>query len=316
VEVTLVIPVRDEESSVDALASSICRQVVAPSAVLFVDGGSTDRTVEILRRWADRNPSWRVVETGRATPGRGRNVGIEATSAPWIALADAGMILDEHWLARLIAAARADPDAGVVYGHVEPAHGGFVTRSAVLAYVAPPRLLEHGPVRDGSIACCLLRRDAWVRAGGFPDLRAAEDGIFMRKLVELGVHAAVAPEARVVWQLAPTLRSTFRRFRLYSRVNVDAGQQAYWHHGVARQWLAASPFLVAGLRRRWLVAVPVLALTVRAGRSVARRREGRSLSYVANPARLAGVGAVLLTCDLATFAGWIDAVRGRHRGPS
>jgi glycosyltransferase involved in cell wall biosynthesis len=312
-DVTFVIPVRDEAASIDALAASIDAQVIAPGSVVFVDGGSLDDTVKILRTWTASRPSWTVIEAGPATPGRGRNVGIQHATTKWIALADAGMVLDKYWLARIIEASRENPDAGVVYGHREVSPRGFWGRCCALAYVSAPRRSDRGPVRDRFLACCIVRRDAWERAGGVPDLRAAEDGIFMRRLDADGVKAACAPEARIVSELESTLGAVFRRFRLYSRVNVDAGEQSGWHYGVARQWLVAAPFLFAGVRQRRLLAIPALAFMARAARSIAVRREGRSLLFVANPVRLSGVGVVLLTCDAATFAGWFDAVRGRRR---
>ena len=312
-DVTLVVPLRDEAASIDALAASIADLVIAPAAVVFVDGGSLDNTVEILRPWTATHPSWSVIEAGPATPGRGRNIGIEHASTTWIALADAGMIVDRYWLARLVEAAGEHPDAGLVYGHRDVSPRGFLGRCIALAYVTPARPTDRGPVRDRFIACCLVRRDAWERVGGIPDLRAAEDGIFLRRLEADGVKAVIAPEARVVSELEPTLAVVFRKFRLYSRVNVEAGEQSRWHYGVAAQWLVAAPFLVAGIRRRRLLAIPALAFGARAAKSIAVRREGKPMSFVANPVRLAGVGVVLLTCDAATFAGWLDAVRDRRR---
>jgi glycosyltransferase involved in cell wall biosynthesis len=313
-DVTLVIPVRDEEASIDALAGSIARQVVAPRSVVFVDGGSTDRTAPILEGWVARHPSWRVIDAGPATPGRGRNLGIAAADTAWIALTDAGIELDPHWLERLVEVARHDPAVDVVYGHCEPASSGVVGRCAALAYLQPSRPTARGPVRDGFIASCLLRRSAWAAVGGFPDLRAAEDRIFMRALATAGHRQATAPEATVRWQLQPDLVRTFRRFRTFSRVNVSVGEQRHWHYGVARQYLAAVPFVLLATRRRAWLAVPALGFGARIVRSVLRRREGRPAWWAFDPVRLLGVGAVVLTCDLATFAGWIDAVRdGRRR---
>jgi cellulose synthase/poly-beta-1,6-N-acetylglucosamine synthase-like glycosyltransferase len=311
--VTLVIPVRDEEASVDDLASSIASQAVAPTSVVFVDGGSTDRTAQVLEGWAARYPSWRVLDAGPATPGRARNLGIAAAATEWIALTDAGIELDPHWLERMVDVARHDPSVDVIYGHYEPALGGFISRCASLAYVQPPRQTAHGPVRDRFIASCLLRRSAWEAVGGFPDLRAAEDRIFMRALAAAGRRSATAPEATVAWQLQPNLIGTFRRFLTYARVNVSAGEQRHWHYGVARQYLAAMPFVLLSSRRRAWLAVPALGFVARVVRSILHRREGRPAWWALNPLRLFGVGAVLLTCDLATFAGWLDAARDSRR---
>lgn len=317
-DVTLVVPVRDEEASIDDLAASIAGQAAAPASVVFVDGGSTDGTARVLAEWVVQRPSWRVLDAGPATPGRARNLGVAAAATDWVALADAGIELDPHWLARLVEVARYDPSIDVVYGHHEPAPGGFVSRCAALAYVSPPRRTARGPVREPFIASTLLRRSAWEAAGGFPDLRAAEDRIFMRALAGAGQRSVSAPEATVLWQLQPDLASTFRRFRTYSRVNVSAGEQRYWHYGVARQYLASVPFVVLAARRRAWLAVPAAGFAARVVRSVLLRREGRPVWWALHPGRLAGVAAVLLTCDVATFAGWFDARRdarnARRRG--
>jgi cellulose synthase/poly-beta-1,6-N-acetylglucosamine synthase-like glycosyltransferase len=313
-DVTLVVPVRDEEASIEALATSIAAQAAVPTAVVFVDGGSTDRTAEILGRWVARHPSWRVLAAGPATPGRARNLGVAAATTEWIALTDAGIVLDPHWLRRMVEVARHDPSVDVVYGHCEPDLGGFVSRCAALAYLPPPRRTAHGPVRDGIIASCLVRRSAWAAVGGFPDLRAAEDRLFMRALAAAGHRHATAPEATVTWAVQPGLLGTFRRFRTYSRVNVAIGEQRHWHHGVGRQYLTALPFVLLGTRRRAWLAVPALGFAARTVHSVLRRREGRPVWWAFEPRRLAGVGVVVLTCDLATFAGWVDALRDRRGG--
>jgi glycosyltransferase involved in cell wall biosynthesis len=317
-EVTLVVPVRDEEETVDRLAAQIAAQTVEPAAVLFVDGGSGDGTVARLRGWCDRRPTWRVIEAGDATPGRGRNVGIGAAETPWVALTDAGIDVDPTWLARLVRVAAADPSLDVVWGNYEAAEPvRLFDRVAQLAIVPPPAQTDRGPRRGRTVASSLLRRAAWERVGGFPDLRAAEDGIFVRRLIGDGAREGQAPEASVRWHPPATARQTFRRFRTYSRVNALAGEQRRWHYGVARMYLVASPFAVLALRRpRWAV-VPVAGIVLRSALTVARRREGRGLTWAMHPGRIAGVGAVLLLSDAATFTGWVDATveRLRSRGP-
>ena len=314
-DVTLVIPLRDEQHAVPALVASIERQVRAPDAVIFVDGGSIDDTVALVRTACARHAGWRLIEAGPATPGRGRNVGFEAASTAWVALTDAGVDLDPHWLDRLTRMVAADPDVEIVYGHYEPAIDGFFTACAALAYVAPAGSTGQGPMRPPFIASCLVTRDLWARAGGFPDLRAAEDMLFLRRVRELGARVALAPEAIATWDLQPDLRRTFRRFRTYSKVNVRIGEERSWHYGVARMYLAAAPFVLLGAARRrsWLF-VPLMGLVARAGRSVSERREGRGLLWATNPLRVGSVAAILLTIDAATFAGWAVAIVERRQG--
>lgn len=315
--VSLVVPARDEASSVEVLVRSIHRQTRQPDEVVIVDGGSTDGTPDIVRRLIDNDRRYRLLDGGGSTPGRGRNIGIEAASNPWVALTDAGIELDPHWLDRLVRVVEHDEAVDVVYGSFAAARGSWFERCADLAYVSRLAPSPVGPVRTRFIASCLLRKEAWRRAGGFRDLRAAEDLLFMRRLDELGCRVAFAPEATATWQLQPTPAATFRRFRRYSMHNVLAGQQPYWHHGLARQYFAALVLVVATRAVRRSPA-PLLAAagSARVARTLWRRREGRGVLWVLRPDRFATVAAIMALVDVATFAGWLDARSTRRRGAS
>jgi glycosyltransferase involved in cell wall biosynthesis len=308
VRVSLVIPVRNEAATIGELLETIDAQTRRPDEVVIVDGGSQDDTVARARAKSRDQGTVRVIEAGPATPGRGRNVGIAAAQHEWIALTDAGIRLDPLWLERLLEALARDPSVGVVYGAVEPIVDSFLTRCADLAYVSAPRERAGRLMRGPSIASCLVRKSAWSAAGEFPDLRAAEDLIFMEALAAKGVPVGWAPEAVVRWRLAPTLGATFRRFELYSRHNVWAGRQRYWHYGVARQYALAALVVLAALVAgpAWLLLLP-LGLLARALKSIGQRRPGRRFWSALAPSQVAGVMALLLVLDAATFAGWLRA---------
>lgn len=57
----LITPARDEEQFAEVTLQSIADQVEPPSLWIVVDDGSTDRTLEILRRWQGKLPYLRVV---------------------------------------------------------------------------------------------------------------------------------------------------------------------------------------------------------------------------------------------------------------
>jgi glycosyltransferase involved in cell wall biosynthesis len=310
--VSLVVPVRDEEASVGELLAGITAQTRRPDETVIVDGGSRDATLTRLRDAAARDSSLRVVEAGEATPGRGRNVGIAAASHDWIALTDAGNRLEPDWLERLVEVVRRDPSVEVVYGNFEPAEETFFESCAALAYPPPKQEREGGRIRGPFIASSLLRREVWRKVGGFPDLRAAEDLMFMDEIERRGFKIVWEPRATVWWQLRPTLASTFRKFVLYSRHNVWAGRARHWHYGVARQYALILPFAaLAVAHSAWWLVVPALWLAARTARSIERRREGARLRRAYNPARFCGVMLILLTIDAATFIGWAQALLSR-----
>lgn len=311
--VSLVVPVRDEAATIDQLLSSLARQTRQPDEIVFVDGGSCDETVARLREAAaESSCTIRVVEAGEATPGRGRNVGISAATNDWIALTDAGNRLEPDWLERLVEVVETDPAVEVVYGNFEPATDTFFESCAALAYPPPKQERPEGRMRTPFIASSLLRREVWQKVGGFPDLRAAEDLIFMEEIARRGFRVAWTPRATVHWQLRPTLAATFRKFVLYSRHNVWAGRARHWHYGVARQYAVVFVFvLLAAAHSAWWLAGVALWLAARTFRSIERRREGLRLRRAYNPARFFGVMLIILTIDAATFVGWAQALLHR-----
>ena len=302
--VSLVIPVRNEAGTISDLLASIHGQTFRAREVIFVDGGSVDDTVQILREAAGENSFLRVLEAKDATPGRGRNIGIEAASNDWIALADAGVWLEPTWLQYLVAEVERNPSVDVVFGAYEAQTPAFFQECAAAAYVAPKQQRPGGRMRGPFIASSLLRRSLWRTVGGFPDLRAAEDLIFMKRCQQLG-KIAWAPLAVVRWQIQPSLKSTYRRFALYSYHNVLAGHQRYWHYGIARKYLVALliVILAAAHSRVWLFVL-LLAAVARAAKAIWKYDENCRIAWLFNPARLMLVGTILAVIDLATFVGW------------
>jgi glycosyltransferase involved in cell wall biosynthesis len=307
--ISLVVPVRDEAASIRMLLDSLSAQTRQPEEMVFVDGGSRDDTVGLLRAARESDERIRIIEATEASPGRGRNLGIEAARHEWVALTDAGIRLEPTWLERLAEVARRDPSVAVVYGNYEPLTVSFFERCAALSYPPPKQERQGGRMRGPSTASMLLRRDAWQMVGGFPDLRAAEDLIFMERLSAGGFKEGWSPGATAWWQLQPGLWRTFRKFVTYSRHNVWAGRQWDWHYGVARKYILMMPFLLLALAHSpWWLVVPLLITLARVAKSIWQRREGRGLLWLLNPAQFLGVAVILLTIDAATFIGWAQAL--------
>jgi glycosyltransferase involved in cell wall biosynthesis len=305
IRLSLVIPVRNEENSIKTLLESVGLQTFAPDEIIIVDGGSTDATVAIVERLAAADTSIKLIRTDGATPGKGRNLGIAAARNEWIALTDAGIILEPEWLERLI---DASVDSDIVYGDFAPLIGSSFDKSAAISYVAAAR---PGLIRGRSIASCLLRKDAWTAVGGFPDLRAAEDLLFMDALEAGGFRIVETTLAMVKWQLRSGWRSTFTKFVIYSQNNVWAGKQSSWQHAVARQYAAMLIFALASVLFSWLwiLAIPIW-LGARTGKRILSHRYEFGVLTLFDPLVFIRVLLMGLTIDLAMFWGWVRAIAG------
>ena len=81
-KVSLVVPLKDEEKTAQALIDSIGAQTLLPDDVIFVDGGSRDRTKLVIKENIDKVPyELRLIETQKAYPGEARNIGIKESVA-------------------------------------------------------------------------------------------------------------------------------------------------------------------------------------------------------------------------------------------
>ena len=311
-EVSLVIPVRDEAASIEQLLASIGAQTHEPDEVVIVDGGSRDGTLKILREARANNPKLRVIEASKATPGLGRNIGIANARHEWIALTDGGIRLDPQWLARLVEIAQSQPELKIICGNFEPEIDSFFKECASIAYVPPKTPTNHGSVRGPFIASSLVKREAWYSVGGFPDLRASEDLIFFDEIENKGHKMGWAPGAVVYWELRTTLWRTLSRFVSFSSANVWAGQKRRWHYVVLGYYLVSLPFVaLAAFMSAWWLLVPMVIQLARVGKNIWLNREGRGFFWVLNPLRFAYVLLITMAIDLATFAGWLIALLKR-----
>lgn len=301
-KISLVIPVRDEAATIPTLLESIGRQTFPPDETVIVDGGSTDETVAVVERLAQGRDDIRLVKTDGATPGRGRNLGIEAARNEWIALTDAGIKLEDDWLEML---AEAAPDADFVFGNFAPVTDSFFTRCAALAYVSAQ---GTSGIRAKFIASSLVKKSVWEKAGKFPDLRAAEDLMFIENAERNGARVAYAPKAMVHWQLRPDIPSTFSKFVLYSNKNVLAGRQWDWHYGVLKQYALLIPFIVLAFLHSWwwLIALP-LWLAARTAKRLLRFRNELGMANLFRPLQFVFTSFLILLIDTGTFVGWAQA---------
>lgn len=304
---TVALAARNEAHGLPALLSSLRQQAHPPAEIVIADGGSVDETVQV----AQACPEVRVLEIGPAFPGRGRNAAIAGAAHPWVALIDAGCIADPGWLAALVAAlGRPADSSAAAFGHYAPSLVSEWDVAQALTILSP--IDATTGVRGPSTASMLVHRDAWARAGGFPeDLRAAEDLVFFERLREAGVHFAWAPAAVVRWEMSAGPLSFFRRLRLYSAHHSLAGLSHTWHRRVLLMDVVGVGLLAVG---PWMHAAWVAAGIGGLGRllsTVWKRRGNVDGRNGFRPDRLARVAFLLVLADLATWAGLLDRLTGR-----
>jgi glycosyltransferase involved in cell wall biosynthesis len=310
--ISVVVPVRNEADSIGVLLELLLDQTLRPDEVIIADGGSSDRTREIIEGFIAQGAPVKLVCEEFSMPGRARNQGVRNARNRWIAFTDGGIKPERDWLEQLADKIDQSPEADAIYGTYEPVINGFFEECAAIAYVPPAEETGEGRVRSYSIVSALMRREAWETVGGFPeDLRSAEDLIFMRRVERAGFHIVRAPRAIVHWTIQPNLWRTFKRFVAYSRNNLRAGLWREWQATIFIRYavILASALPAVYFGWWWLLGPAGLwfgMMIARAAKSIERHRSSYPAGLGRNLARTAVLVPIITTIDAASLLGTLD----------
>jgi glycosyltransferase involved in cell wall biosynthesis len=182
--VSVVVPVFNAERFLAETIESVIAQTRPEWELLLADDGSTDRSPEIARSYADRYPGKiRCLEhPGRANRGESatRNLGLKAGQGDLFAFLDADDVWLPEKLERQVPLLLTRPEAGWLYGNTEYWFGGFEDGRSFFptlglppgTVVEPPHLLTRFLRREAAVPCTcglLVRREAVERTGGFDE---------------------------------------------------------------------------------------------------------------------------------------------------
>lgn len=315
--VSLIATVKDEADSIEPFLDSLLEQTRPPDEVVVVDGGSTDGTLDVLRRQRATTPWLRILHAPGATISQGRNIAIHHATGPIIAVTDAGTVVARDWLEHLVQPLESDPRVGVAAGFFDP--GGETFFERCLSTIITPQLPEIDPARflpsSRSIA---FRKVWWERVGGYPEwLRHCEDLVFDLELKRAGATFAFVPEARVAWRARPNLGRFFRQYYLYARGDGHAGLWPKRHAVRYTAYLAGMLLLASGpaIPAAWpTLAIGMAIHFARPYRRLWRRPPEGGLAPALAAAAL--VPAIVLTSDVAKMLGYPRGRLERRRAGS
>ncbi len=316
-KVSVIVTVKNEEKTIEKLLASLRSQTRPPDEIVIVDGGSTDRTVDLIRGWADRLPIKLIVRPG-LNISQGRNLAIREASGEIIASTDAGVKLSPVWLESLLRP--FESGAKVVSGFFLPdVEGAFET---AMGATVLPSLEDIKPWKflPSSRSVAFLK-EAWEKVGGYPEwLDYCEDLIFDFKLRRLYGPFPFAPEAIAYFKPRTNLRDFFIQYYRYARGDGKADLWRLRHSIRYSTYLVLVPALIVlGLKVNplwWLGFAVGGFLYLRGPYRRLFRMMGR-LSLLEKIQAFFLVPVIRVTGDIAKMIGYPVGVvwRLKHRPP-
>jgi glycosyltransferase involved in cell wall biosynthesis len=210
---SLITTILNEKDTIDEFMKSVISQTKKPDEFIIVDGGSTDGTYEILKKYSKKYKWIKVFQEKGDSIGRGRNIAIEKSKNEIIACTDAGCILDKNWL-KEITRPFEKKDVDVVVGIYKPYYTNDFEYFQGLLVVSPPEKIFMNTSRMSSRSIA-FKKMCWEKVGGYPNLTTGEDTQFNIKLMEYGFKFYFAKNAIVYWRMRKNLKDVFKQFYRY-----------------------------------------------------------------------------------------------------
>lgn len=277
--VSVVIPNHNYAAFVTEAVESALAQTHRNLEVIVVDNGSTDNSLQVLRRFGNRIRL--IAQENRGQSGA-RNRGIEESRGEWVAFCDA----DDAWLPRKIElqlAAATRPEVGLVY----TGHQITDARLSPLQEIMPSHRGRLLPLFAEGVAavipagesCVMIRRRCLDTVGLFDPQLSISAGFDMYRRICQHFEVEVVAEALTLYRQHGA--NTSRRIEPYARDYFYALEKMFRDPGAS----SLSP-----LRRRCLARAHLSF----AGAYLHARKPGKCLAHLAQ--------GILLAPAEATYA--------------
>ncbi|WP_103866241.1 glycosyltransferase [Aquimarina sp. I32.4] len=204
---SLITTVYNEEASILSFIQSLNKQTIYPNEFIIVDGGSTDKTLDLINESISEKINYKLIVDDtcnkKHTVGpiaKGRNVAIKNTKHENILVTDAGCVLDENWVKQMIHSFEKQ-NADIVSGWYK-ANVSNKFQSKIADIFCPPINKINKKTFLPSSRSLGFKKWLWKKVGGYPENSyTAEDTLFDIKIFKLTDNIVFNEKAFVYWDV-------------------------------------------------------------------------------------------------------------------
>ena len=289
--VSVVITILNEAENIEKLLSSLLGQTNKPGEIIIVDGGSTDGTQDIVKKFASQK---RIVKLLQKKGNRsvGRNWGIKQAKGRIIAITDAGGYPKEDWLEKIIKPFE-DKNVSVVSGYYQAEPLNPFQKCAAPYFLVMPDKVKKGMYFRPSSRSVAIRKEIWRKVPYPEKYSHNEDFVWDIELEKTGYKFHFEPDAIVYWYPPKNLSIALRQFYRFAYGDAEAGisRPKVWTIFL-RYLLFAALFPFRGLFEVCIMSYGVWAII-------------KNYKYVKHQAGFFWLPVIQITSDFAIMLGYI-----------
>ena len=208
-KLSIIIPVYNEEKDIGNCLKSLGKQSYSNFEIIIVDDGSTDKTLDIVKKYGVR-----ILKQNHKGPGEARNLGAKNAKGEILILVDADMTFHKDYLKNLIKPILENKTIGT------EEEFQFATNLDNLWSRCYGKYRTNPKAKEGKIFRAILKSE-FLKMGGFDAKYGyADDQTFLYKY---GVKSKVAKDAKCYHNNPETARETFKQ-----SVWMGASNNSFW----------------------------------------------------------------------------------------
>ena len=213
---SIIVPVFNRPDEVDELLQSLVGQTLKDFEVVIVEDGSEKPCKDVCDKYAGKIDVKYFMKKNSG-PGQSRNYGAERANGEYLIVLDSDVVLPEGYLKAVDDELEREPaDA---FGGPDCAHDSFTETQKAISY-SMTSFFTTGGIRGGKKKLDKfyprsfnmgIRRDVYMRLGGFSKMRFGEDIDFSIRIFKAGCKCRLFPEAWVWHKRRTDMRKFFRQ---------------------------------------------------------------------------------------------------------